>query len=92
MQTDKLALKSYQDKNTYLYKGKVEVPPLEMVDDILVPVKCSPQSIIMNAKVNSFMESKKLKLNVEKCAFVPTYCILSLVSVGLANQSGKKNN
>ena len=66
-QMDKLALNAYKDKTTYLYKGKVEVPPLEMVDDILFPTKCGSDSITANAKVNSFVETKKLKLSDKKC-------------------------
>ena len=38
-----------------------------MVDDILFPTKCSQDSIVANAKVNSFMETKKLELNDKKC-------------------------
>ena len=38
---DKLAKHAYQNKNLlYKYKGKVDVPPLEMVDDILTVQKC----------------------------------------------------
>ena len=38
-----------------------------MVDDILVPVKCGIESINANSKVNTFVESKNLKLSKEKC-------------------------
>ena len=51
----------------YKYKGTVSVPPMEMVDDILAVTKCSKQSIEVNAIVNTFMETKKLKLNKKKC-------------------------
>jgi hypothetical protein len=66
-QMDKLALNSYKNKTTYLYKGKVDVPLLEMVDDILVSTKCNSDSIVANDQVNSFIESKKLKLITKKC-------------------------
>ena len=63
--------------------SKAEVPPLKIVDDILVPVTCDNKSkmvddilvsvtcenksFLANVKVISFMESKKLKLNDKKC-------------------------
>ena len=52
----------------YKYKGKIHVPPLEMVDDVLTISKCGAASIAMNAVVNAFMGSKKLLLNSAKCA------------------------
>ena len=51
---DKLAKSVYEDKNlVYKYKGVAEVPPLEMVDDVLTVSKCST-SLTMNIVVNSF--------------------------------------
>ena len=52
---------------TYKYKGVVEVPSLGMVDDVLCLQKCSADTVKMNSLVNSFMESKKLKLSNKKC-------------------------
>ena len=66
-QMDKLSQNAYKNHSTYLYKGKTEVPPLEMVDDILFPTSCNNDSIIANVKVNNFMERKKLTLNSKKC-------------------------
>ena len=51
----------------YYYKGLVEVPTLQMVDDILCVQKCSPQTIQQNSVVNTFMELEKLQLNQKKC-------------------------
>ena len=51
----------------YKYKGIVAIPPMEMVDDILSVTKCLNQSVKVNAVVNTFMETKKLKLNKKKC-------------------------
>ena len=51
----------------YKYKGEVDVPPLEMVDDILTVQNCGLQSLQMNAEVNAFVELKKLKLSEKKC-------------------------
>ena len=38
-----------------------------MVDDVLVPTKCNNDALVANAKVNTFMESKRLILNKSKC-------------------------
>ena len=68
---DKLAKSVYKDKTlVYKYKGVAEVPPLEMVDDVLTISKCSITSLTMNVVVNSFMENKKLKLSSEKCSVI----------------------
>ena len=52
----------------YKYRGEVEVPPLEMVDDIISASKCGSTTVALNAIINSFVERKKLKLNSDKCA------------------------
>ena len=52
----------------YKYRGVVSVPPLEMVDDIITAVKCGSTAVTLNATINAFIESKKLKLGVKKCA------------------------
>ena len=66
---DKFAKMVYQDSALiYKYKGVTDVPPLEMVDDILTISKCSITSVAMNATLNAFMENKKLKLSQEKCS------------------------
>ena len=68
---DKLAKSVYKDKSlVYKYKGVAEVPPLEMVDDVLTVSKCSITALTMNVIVNSFMENKKLKLSKEKCSVI----------------------
>jgi hypothetical protein len=40
----------------------VEVPPLELVDDIISASKCGSTTVALNVK------GKKLKLNSDKCA------------------------
>ena len=66
---DKLAQLFYNDKQlVYKYKGKVEVPILGMVDDVLCVAKCSNKVVTTTATINSFMELKKLKLVPKKCA------------------------
>ena len=65
---DKLAKLAYQNKNLlYQYKGKVDVPPLEMVDDILTVQKCGAASSAINSEINAFIEQKKLTLGAKKC-------------------------
>ena len=54
--------------HAYKYRGEVEVPPLEMVDDIISASKCGSTTVTLKAKVNSFVERKKLKLNSDKYA------------------------
>ena len=44
--------------------------PLLMVDDILTVSKCSTTSKAMNATVNVFIETKKLKLSYNKCSAI----------------------
>ena len=51
----------------YKYKGVVETPSLGMVDDVLCVQKCSVETVKMNSIINSFIESKKLKLSTKKC-------------------------
>ena len=54
-------------KILYKYKGFVNIPPLEFVDDILTITNCSTDSIKMNALVHSKVECKKLELSDKKC-------------------------
>ena len=66
---DQLGKYVYKDGSLiYKYKGKVAVPPLEMVDDVVTLSKCGATSVTLNSTVNTFMEHKKLKLNPKKCA------------------------
>ena len=66
---DKLCKVIYSDqKLLYKYRGNVEVPPLEMVDDIITVSKCGSTSVALNQSVNTFVELKKLKLSKNKCS------------------------
>ena len=66
---DKLGKEVYQDPElVYKYRGKVQVPPLEMVDDVISASKCGSTAVTLNACINSFMERKKLSLSGEKCS------------------------
>ena len=51
----------------YVYRDSCKVPPLGMIDDIAAVAKCGDNSIILNAIVNSRIESKKLQFNLKKC-------------------------
>ena len=65
---EKLGKHVYEHEDLlYKYKGKVSIPSLGMVDDILAIQKCSEDSVRMNAIINAFIEAKKLKLNQAKC-------------------------
>ena len=59
---DKLGKIVYGDKKLlYNCKG-TEVPCLQMVHYILTVTNCDPTDVEMNSTVNTFIESKKLKL------------------------------
>ena len=65
----KLGKEVYADPAlVYNYRGKVPVPPLEMVDDIISASKCGSTTITLNAAINSFIERKKLTLSADKCS------------------------
>ena len=67
---DKLGIVVYADKKLlYDYKG-TEVPCLQMVDDILTFTKCDPTAVAINSTVNTFIETKKLKLAEKKCSVI----------------------
>ena len=69
--TDKLAKHVYNNHSLlYKYKGLVDVPPLLMIDDILTISECGTAAVAMNATVNTFIETKKLKLKQSKCAAI----------------------
>ena len=67
---DKLGKIVYKDKKLlYNYKGTA-VPCLQMVDNILTITKCDSTAITMNTTVNTFIETKKLKLSHKKCSVI----------------------
>ena len=66
---DKLGKEVFNDPTlVYKYRGNVDVPPLEMVDDVVTASKCGTTTVALNATVNSFVERKKLALSFDKCA------------------------
>ena len=63
---DKLGKQSYEKpEHLYKYKG-VPIPPLGMVDDIICVTNVE-QTQQMNKLINTFIESKRLKLSQSKC-------------------------
>ena len=65
---DKLGKLFYKnDEFLYKYKNTVNIPSLGMVDDILSIQKYSGNAVKANAVINSFIETKKLKLSKTKC-------------------------
>ena len=65
---DKLGQLAYKTgKTLYRYKRQVSIPPLGMIDDILAVSECGTNSVKTNAIINSFIDSKKLKLSDKKC-------------------------
>ena len=65
---DQLGKLCYQNENLlYKYKGKVAVPTLGMVDDLLSVTKCT-DSVQSNVVTNAFIEWKKLNLGANKCS------------------------
>ena len=55
------------DKCTYLYKNKVKIPPLTMVDDVLCISECGFKSVMVNSYMESKTSSKKLQFSTNKC-------------------------
>ena len=66
---DKLGKQAYKDPNLlYKYKNIVDIPPLQMVDDVIAASKCGKQTILVNSAVTTFVKLKKLELSDKKCA------------------------
>ena len=55
------------DDRLYKYKGYVRIPPLALIDDVLTISACGPNSIFMNAAVQSKVNNKRLEQRHSKC-------------------------
>ena len=55
------------DKHLHLYKDKVNVPMLAMVDDILLVSECGFKSSMVNSFISTKTSWKKLQFGVKKC-------------------------
>ena len=51
----------------YEYKNACLVPPLGMIDDIAAISQCRDNSVVLNAIINTKIETKKLQFNYKKC-------------------------
>ena len=72
-QLSKLCNKLYKEGNVYMYRNKVPVPALAMVDDIASIAVCnSTEALTCNIKTDSFIQRKKLEGQVGdgKCQWV----------------------
>ena len=49
-----------------MYKGKVKVPSLGMVNDVVNVDKCSNKAMTFNATINAFIEANKLRMSLKK--------------------------
>ena len=68
---DKLGQMSYNSGElVYLYKGKTEIPTLQMVDDILAIQKCSLKSKKINTVINTFIDLETFTLSSQKCSVI----------------------
>ena len=61
----KLCLENY--KHLYQYKGEVGLPPLAMIDDLLLIQNCGYKSAALNAYINARTSTKSLQYGVIKC-------------------------
>ena len=61
-QVAKLCNRSHEEGNVYLYYGKIPIPSLAMVDDIVNIAPCnSIQSMKNNIQTDEFIKMKKLE-------------------------------
>ena len=56
-----------EGKHLYRYKGEVDVPPLAMVDDLLIVTECGYKSAMSNSFINCKTNMKKLQFGIDKC-------------------------
>ena len=72
-QISKLCHKSYNEGNVYLYRNKIPVPALAMVDDITSVAMCNSVAAIKNnVQIDEFIKAKKMEGQVGegKCQWV----------------------
>ena len=51
----------------YKYKGCLNIPPLLMIDDAIAVSECGPESVRVNAIIQSKVDMKNLRLGQNKC-------------------------
>ena len=55
------------DKYTYKYKGKVNIPPLSMLDDLLCISECGHKTAMAHSYIKLKTACKKLQFGPQKC-------------------------
>ena len=50
-----------------MYKDKVGIPPLAMIDDLVSVSYCGLESLVMNTFLNAKSNVKKLQFGLSKC-------------------------
>ena len=72
-----------KNKYLYQYKESVGIPPLSMVDDLVMISTCGLSSAMMNSFINSKTNQKKLQYGVE-CMLVPrtTFALTCTLTAG----------
>ena len=76
----------------YKYKDVVEVPPLTMVDDTLIPSYCGPNSAMATAHHNSMTNIKKLQFGENKCIKMHIGCKTSICPQNIIDTWGQGSN
>ena len=57
---DQLGKKAYGDPNLlYRYKNQVDIPTLQMVDDVIAASKCGKQTGLVNNAITTLVKFKK---------------------------------
>ena len=56
-----------ENKNLYLYKDIVPIPPLGLVDDLFTICPCGYQTTKLNQFINSKTAEKRLQFGTSKC-------------------------
>ena len=59
--------KAFETGNIYIYKNKVKIPPLAMVDDTLGISECGVKTTVMNQFLNTRTNLMSLQFGHEKC-------------------------
>ena len=79
-QISKICNKMYKEGNVYMYRGKIPIPALAMVDDIASMTQCkSIEALDANIKTDAFIQRKKLEgqTGAGKCQWIhsgPSKC------------------
>ena len=56
-----------ENEHLYEYKQEVQVPPLAMVDDLLIVTECGNKTVMANSYINAKSNLKKLQFGTNKC-------------------------